>query len=68
MEMLKNSLNWFEIPVVEFERVRKFYCIIYDYDMPTQPMGPVAKFNWPQLRRAKISPKLVPNILQLKGK
>ena len=39
MEMLKNSLNWFEIPVVDFDRAKKFYSTIYDFDMPTQKMG-----------------------------
>ena len=41
MEMMTNSLNWFEIPVSDFERARKFYSTIYDYDMPEQKMGPV---------------------------
>lgn len=40
MEMLKNSLNWFEIPVNNFERAKKFYSKIYDLEMPAQEMGP----------------------------
>jgi predicted enzyme related to lactoylglutathione lyase len=40
MEMLKNSLNWFEIPVSNFERAKKFYSTIYDYEMPARQMGP----------------------------
>jgi predicted enzyme related to lactoylglutathione lyase len=40
MEMLKNSINWFEIPVADFERARDFYSAIYDFDMPTADMGP----------------------------
>jgi uncharacterized protein len=39
MENLKNSLNWAEIPVTDFERAKKFYSTIYDYEMPTQQMG-----------------------------
>ena len=39
MEKINNSLNWFEIPVTDFERARKFYSSIYDYDMPTTMMG-----------------------------
>jgi predicted enzyme related to lactoylglutathione lyase len=41
MEMLQNAINWFEIPVSDFERAKKFYSTIYDYDMPEFPMGPV---------------------------
>src|SRR5210317_1065184 len=39
MESLKNSLNWFEIPVEDFERAQKFYSTIYDYEMPSMAMG-----------------------------
>lgn len=39
METLKNSLNWFEIPVTDFERAKKFYSEIYEFDMPIQQMG-----------------------------
>lgn len=38
MEMLKNSLNWFEIPALDFDRAKSFYSKIYDFDMPTQKM------------------------------
>ena len=38
--MLKNSLNWFEIPVSDFERAKLFYSMIYKYEMPEQMMGP----------------------------
>ena len=34
MEMLDNSINWFEIPVTDFDRAKKFYSTIYDYEMP----------------------------------
>lgn len=39
MENINNSLNWFEIPVIEFERARKFYSAIYNFDMPSVVMG-----------------------------
>ena len=41
MEMLKNSINWFEIPVSDFERAKLFYSMIYNYEMPDQMMGPI---------------------------
>ena len=40
MEMMTNSLNWFEIPVSDFERAKLFYSMIYNYEMPEQMMGP----------------------------
>lgn len=40
MEMLSHSLNWFEIPVTDFDRAKKFYSAIYNYDMPEQQFGP----------------------------
>ena len=41
MEKIENSLNWFEIPVKNFERARKFYSSIYSFEMPEMEMGPV---------------------------
>ena len=41
MEMLTNAINWFEIPVLDFDRAKKFYSTIYDYDMPESQMGPI---------------------------
>ena len=40
MEMLLNSVNWVEIPVTDFDRAKKFYSVIYDYEMPEMQMGP----------------------------
>ena len=37
---LGNALNWFEIPVTEFERAKKFYETIFNYQMPESQMGP----------------------------
>jgi uncharacterized protein len=41
MEMLDNSITWFEIPVSDFERAKKFYSSIYDYEMPETSVGDV---------------------------
>lgn len=38
---LGNALNWFEIPVSDFERGKKFYETIFDYQMPENMMGNV---------------------------
>lgn len=40
MEMTTNALNWFEIPVADFDRARRFYSAIFDFDMPEMQMGP----------------------------
>jgi predicted enzyme related to lactoylglutathione lyase len=40
MEMLTNAISWFEIPVADFSRAKKFYSTIYDYEMPVMTMGP----------------------------
>jgi predicted enzyme related to lactoylglutathione lyase len=41
MEMITNSINWFELPVTDFERAKLFYSMIYNYEMPDQMMGPI---------------------------
>ena len=41
MEMTTNAINWFEIPVDEFDRAKLFYSRIFDYEMPTMDMGPI---------------------------
>ena len=35
----KSAINWFEIPVADFERSVKFYSDILDFEMPTRQMG-----------------------------
>ncbi|HMO31802.1 MAG TPA: VOC family protein [Lacibacter sp.] len=35
-----NALNWFEIPVLDFDRAKQFYESIFDYQMPENQMGP----------------------------
>ena len=36
---LGNALNWFEIPVSDFGRAKKFYDTIFNYEMPENTMG-----------------------------
>ena len=36
---LGNALNWFEIPVSDFDRAKKFYETIFSYEMPENIMG-----------------------------
>lgn len=36
MEMIRNALTWFEIPVADFNRARVFYNRIFDYVMPVE--------------------------------
>jgi len=40
MEMMKNAVQWAEIPVKNFDKAKQFYQTIFDYDMPEMPMGP----------------------------
>ena len=39
--MLDNAVTWFEVPVSNFDRAKKFYSAIYDYQMPETMVGPV---------------------------
>jgi uncharacterized protein len=41
MEKLLNSINWFEIPVINFERAKKFYSAIFEYEMFDTMVGNV---------------------------
>ena len=38
MEKMTNSINWFEIPVLNFENAKEFYSRIYDYEMTEMTM------------------------------
>ncbi len=38
MEMTKNAISWFEIPVADFERAKTFYQTIFDFEMPEMTM------------------------------
>ncbi len=37
---LTNAINWFEIPVTDFDRAKKFYEAIFDYQIPESMVGP----------------------------
>lgn len=37
---LSNALNWFEIPVNDFDNAKIFYETLFDYQMPEHTMGP----------------------------
>ncbi|MBA2744862.1 MAG: VOC family protein [Flavisolibacter sp.] len=37
--MRTHAINWFEIPVADFDRAKKFYEKIFDYIMPESVMG-----------------------------
>ena len=39
MEKIINSINWVEIPVMNFELAKEFYSRIYDYEMSESMMG-----------------------------
>jgi uncharacterized protein len=38
--MNTHAINWFELPVSDFDRAKKFYETIFDYQMPEMDMGP----------------------------
>jgi uncharacterized protein len=40
MQFNTHALNWFEIPVSDFDRAKLFYETIFDYEMPVNQMGP----------------------------
>jgi uncharacterized protein len=37
---MRNTINWFELPVVDFERAKKFYEAIFKVTMSDDMMGP----------------------------
>ncbi|MCB0495544.1 MAG: VOC family protein [Cyclobacteriaceae bacterium] len=39
MDAQSNNINWFEIPVADMDRARKFYETIFDFIMETQDLG-----------------------------
>jgi predicted enzyme related to lactoylglutathione lyase len=40
MTVQRHAVHWFEIPVTDFERARRFYSTLFDFDMPERAMGP----------------------------
>lgn len=39
MNASEHAINWFEIPVCDFERARKFYEAVFGITMPVMEMG-----------------------------
>jgi hypothetical protein len=39
MELLKDAISWFDIPVLDFERAKSFYQTIFDFEMPEMDMS-----------------------------
>jgi len=39
MSIIKNSVSWFEIPVTDFPRAKKFYSDIFNFEMPENCRG-----------------------------
>lgn len=37
--MNKNAINWFEIPVKDYQRAKKFYETVFNYEMPEMTVG-----------------------------
>lgn len=37
--MMKNAINWFEIPVTDIDRAKKFYELIFDFEMYSMDVG-----------------------------
>lgn len=37
---MASIVNWFEIPVTDFDRAKKFYSALFSFEMAEQQMGP----------------------------
>lgn len=37
--MNTNAINWFEIPVKDYQRAKKFYETVFNYEMPEMTVG-----------------------------
>ena len=48
--MEQHAINWFEIGVSDFDRARKFYSAIFDYEMPTLELGGTRMGFFPHTR------------------
>ena len=42
---MTNAINWFEIPVKDFNRAKKFYSIVLGVDITDHPMPPDVKYG-----------------------
>ena len=47
--MKKNPVNWFEIPVDDLDRARKFYESVFDVELNLLEMGPMKMFQFPMV-------------------
>ena len=52
MEMMHHAVNWFEIPVTDFNRAKIFYSSIYDYETPEMMMALIKSVSY-YLTRSK---------------
>lgn len=62
MSVNTNALNWFEIPVTETARAKKFYETIFDIQMMTQEMNGIEMTFFPydpSMHSGKVSGALV---------
>ncbi len=46
-----NPVNWFEIPVKDIERSRKFYQAVFDYKLEIQEMKPFTMAFFPMVQK-----------------
>lgn len=42
---MRNTLNWFEIPVTDMDRAKKFYETVFDIKMTDLDLGPELKMS-----------------------
>lgn len=47
MDKNTNTLNWFEVPVTNFDRAKKFYETIFDITLNEMQMGPYRMGGFP---------------------
>jgi len=45
--MQKNPVVWFEIPVYDQARAKKFYEVVFDFELSTLEMGPMKMLMFP---------------------
>ena len=53
MEKMINSIDWFEIPVLNFDRAKEFYSRIYNYEMTETMLNSLRMGLLPMDRDAK---------------
>lgn len=47
MNSKENAINWFEIPVADLARAKKFYESIFDIEMPEMVVGDQKMYTFP---------------------